>query len=386
MTSEQSKQFIAKYPNALSFIRPSHLEELSPLFEAHIEAIEVRKDEFHDLKGSFMPRKETLDKFVQAAGISFNQTAESTRKEGEGCYIGMAQAMAMGPDGKWIFGPICDYEFDCDVRVEEMKLNGKPDWEHKDDRGRPRIREYTEKELAQERVQFRKVGRQRANTGARSRATLAVLGMQTGFKDLFSKNEPPTTTRVFLFSRIIVNAKNEIVLNRMLDNIAGPTQALFGPQSSAKQISAPAHTDPAPYEGRDQQNGTEPMRDVTGSAADLAGQALDDDPFGPKAETADPKLAEAYQALGDWSNSDNELIAPRATAILNRGEKNSLVLDLSLLLMKYVASGKLRQAGINICLDALDNRGSDPIILADVEKKARGAFEARTVQAQAAAS
>ena len=386
MTSEQSKQFIAKFPNALNFIRPSHLEELSPLFEAHIEAIEVRKDEFHDLKGSFMPRKETLDKFAQAAGISFNQTAESTRKEGEGCYVGMAQAMTMGPDGKWILGPICDYEFDCDVRVEEMKLNGKADWDRKDDRGRPGVREYTEKELAQERVQFRKVGRQRANTGARSRATLAVLGMQTGFKDLFAKNEPPSAMRVFLFSRIIVNAKNEIVLNRMLDNIAGPTQALFGPQPSAMQIAAPAHIDPAPYEGRETKGGAAPMRDVTGSAsaADLAGQALDDDPFGAPAE--DPALVEAYQALGDWANSDNEFVAPRAAVILNRNERSTRILELSLLLLKYVASGKLRTAGINICLDALDKNGTDPIILADVEKKARGAFEARTVPAQAAAS
>jgi hypothetical protein len=156
-----------------------------------------------------------------------------------------------------------------------MELNGKADWENKVG-NRPGSREYTPKELAQERVQLRKVARQRANTGARNRATVAVLGMQTGFKNLYSKNEPDTATRVFLFSRVIVNAKNEIVLNRMLDNIAGPTQALYGSQEAVQiaatthQIAAPAAVDPAPYVG---EYDDEP-RNVTSEAEDLAASAL----------------------------------------------------------------------------------------------------------------
>lgn len=296
MTGEQAKAFIKRYPNALNFVKPSHLEELSPLFEVHIEAITVRKDEFHDLKGSFMPRKETLDKFAQAAGVSFNQTSETTRKDGESCYIGTAQAMVMGPDGKWILGPICEYEFDCEIRLEEMKLAGKKDW----DTGG--TREYTPKELASELVQFRKVGRQRANTGARNRATLAVLGMQTGFKNLFPKGSKDTDSKEFLFSRIIVNAKNEMVLNRMLDGIAGPSQALFGPQA-VPQISGPAAVRPSEYGGSDVPEDP-PMRPADDQqTATMAAEALDD---GFELESP-PKVDPAYQAarntIIDYINS-----------------------------------------------------------------------------------
>ena len=318
MTPEQARQIIARYPNALNFVKQSHLEELSPLFEVHIEVITVRKDEFHDLKGSFMPRKETLDKFAQAAGVSFNATADTTRKEGDGCYVGTAQAMLMGPDGKWGLGPICEYEFDVDVRLEEMELNGKADWENKVG-NRPGSREYTPKELAQERVQLRKVARQRANTGARNRATVAVLGMQTGFKNLYSKNEPDTATRVFLFSRVIVNAKNEIVLNRMLDNIAGPTQALYGSQEAVQiagpthQIAAPAAVDPAPYAG----GYDDEPRNVTSEAEDLAASALtggdgfDDEPGNN--DTGDDREAlvvslEQYLASGTLNDKAAETV------------------------------------------------------------------------------
>lgn len=319
MTPEQVKGFIAKYQGAQNFVKQSHLEELSQLFEAHVEALVVRKDEFHDLKGSFMPRKETLDKFAQAAGVSFNATAETTRKDGDGCYIGTAQAMVMGPDGKWILGPICEYEFDCDVRLEEMKLNGKADWEHKDARGRPGTRDYTDKELAQERVQFRKVGRQRANTGARNRATLAVLGMQTGFKDLFGKDEPPTATKVFLFSRIIVNAKNELVLNRMLDNIAGPVGALYGNSPATKAIAA-APIEPAPYEDADDMPPMESAADQSTTTASLATQAMQGE---PPAETQEDIEREGYLlTLEQYASSDETKANFRATleSLLKNGK------------------------------------------------------------------
>ena len=189
MTPETARKFLQTYEgkrDVLSFVKPSHLEELSPLLECHIEAVTVCKGEFHELESgkTYMPRKETLDKFAGAAGVSYNEQAERTWKEGDTCYVGRSQAMVMGPDGKMIFGDVCEYEFDAEVRTEEMKLNGKSDY--KDGRYTGK-RDLTDKELASERIQFMKVGRQRANTGARSRGTLSALGMQTGFKELFSK-------------------------------------------------------------------------------------------------------------------------------------------------------------------------------------------------------
>ena len=236
MTREAAFKFIEQYKsrNPQSFVKPSHLDELSPLLEVQIEAVEVRKDEFHNLAGSYSPKKETLDKFASAAGISFNTLNESTRKEGS-AYVGTTQAMVMGPDGKMQFGAPCEYEFDPEVRLEELRLAGKTEWVNRE----KTTREYSERELAQEKVQLQKVGRQRANTGARNRATLMMLGMQTGFKGLFSKDDPDTATKVFLFSRIIVNAKNEMVAKVMLGNLAGNAMALFGGANPMGQISAP---------------------------------------------------------------------------------------------------------------------------------------------------
>ncbi len=236
MTREAALKFIDQYKskNPLSFIKPSHLDELSPLLEVQIEAVEVRKDEFHNLAGSYSPKKETLDKFASAAGISFNTLGETTRKEGS-AYIGTTQAMVMGPDGKMQLGAPCEYEFDPDVRLEELRLAGKTEWVNREKTSR----EYTERELAQEKVQLMKVGRQRANTGARNRATLMMLGMQTGFKGLFDKNDPDSSSKVFLFSRIIVNAKNEMVAKAMLANISGNTMALYGGNMGQPQLASP---------------------------------------------------------------------------------------------------------------------------------------------------
>lgn len=359
MTSEQAKKFIATYPGAKNFVKPSHLEELSPLLECHIEAIVCRKDEFHDISGAYMPRKETLDKFAQAAGVSFNATAETTRKEGDGCYVGTAQAMVMGPDGKMIMGPICEYEFDVDVRLEELKLKGKADWDNKDARGRPGTREYSQRELATERVQLMKVARMRANTGARNRATMAILGMQTGFKGLFGKDSSDSQTVTFLFSRIIVNAKNEMVLNRMLDSIAGPTTALFGPQPA---LALPGRVDSA---------AEPPMRNATPAAA---AADFDDDwsaPAGGQAAAAiNPRVGEIVAALSEWTLCDDARVARRAQAIIDRGDTRLEILEPSLEIIKYLGAGG--QQGARDCAAALDMPTPDPIILADMASKVRG--------------
>lgn len=355
MSPSQAREFIARYPQAKSFVKASHLEELSPLFEVHVEALEVTKDEFHDLQGSYAPKKETIDKFAQAAGVSFNCLAETTRKEGEACYVGRSQATIMGPDGKMVFGDVCEYEFDVDIRLEELKLKGKNEWVN----GQKTTRKYTELELAQERIQLFKVARQRANTGARSRATLSILGMQTGFKGLFTRDDGPNAKRTFLFSRVIVNAKNELVMNRMLDSIGGNAAALFGPTPVAQIASPQAHQPEAAG-----------FRNVTESSAPTA--AADD--FGDEgfddlsgAAPASSKLAELTEAIAEWAECGDPRIAGRARRILDRGEQSVEVLELSLKILQYLGSGNSR--GTKTCADALDLPKPDLIVLRDVVSK-----------------
>lgn len=306
MTPEVAKEFIKKYPDARSYVKPSHLEPLSQLLEVHIEAITCRKDEFHEMEGgkAYMPRKETLDKFAAAAGVSYNEAAESTRLEGDGCYVGRSQAMVMGPDGKMILGSACEYEFDVKVRTLEMELAEKPDWDNKDQFGRPGRKKYSDLELRKEEVNFRKVGRQRANTGARNRATIAILGMPTGIKGLFDKKDPDSKTVTFLFSRIIINAKNELVMNRMLDGMAGNAAALYGPQA-ARAIAAPSGStkeEPIPFDLKHAED--QETTPAASSEPEPSFSFADDPELTGEIPLASSSVDGMIQKLEEWVNSD----------------------------------------------------------------------------------
>lgn len=354
-------------PDVKSFIKPSHLEELSPLFECHLEAVVVRKDEFHELEGgkTYMPRKETMDKFAQAAGVSYNEAAEKTWKEGDACYVGRSQGMVMGPDGKWILGDVCEYEFDADVRTEEARLNGKPDWSKKDQYGRPGRKDYTEKELEAERIQFRKVGRQRANTGARNRATVSILGMSTGFKGLFDKNEGDGATRTFLFSRVIVNAKNEMVMNAMLSSLGSNAQALFGPAPAAKALAAPQSAQGAPA-------GDEPFTGDARPAANATTTFDDDIPFGDKnapagaASASDEELDRAMVDLEAWANHPDtpKAVAEAITKLMDRGENRRDVILAVLQLLQNLSKTHAPKIVGAIATMILDEKADANAILA----------------------
>lgn len=229
MTHEHALAFIAGHPTARNYVKASHLDDLSSLLAVHIEAITCRKDQFHLLNGStYMPKKETIDAFASAAGVSFAAAAESTRREGEDCYIGRSQAIVLGADGSYILGDACEYEFDAKIRHEEELIADRQS-------SSPRMHANGTLIDAKARLAYlalRKVARQRANTGARCRATLSILGMQTGFKDLFARDARPETSVTFLFSRIIINARNERVTKHLLDRIDRPTMLLYGQQAS----------------------------------------------------------------------------------------------------------------------------------------------------------
>lgn len=222
MTKDYAIKFRDDYigKGARDFTKPSHFE-LDPtgFFEVHVEAVSVTYNDFHDIGGGTRyPKKETIDQFGIAAGISFNSAIESgTRREGS-AFIGRSQAFTMGPDGQPIMGDVCEYEFDPEIRAEEDILKNPAKYQGENSK-RLKVLEYT------------KMGRQRANTGARSRATLAVLGIQTGFKDLRPQE-------VFLFSRVMINTKNKMVAEAQLAAISGHAASLYGPKPT-QAIAAP---------------------------------------------------------------------------------------------------------------------------------------------------
>lgn len=221
MTKSQALTFRNDYlaKGARDFTKPSHFE-LPELLEVHIEAVAVTYSDFHDLSGGVKyPKKETIDKFGIAAGVSYKDLPSDGKRQRGEPFVCRSQAYTMGPDGQPIMGDVCVYEFDPELRAEEDFLKNPQKYQ-------------TEAAKRLKVLEFEKVGHQRANTGARSRATLSVLGLQTGFKDL-KPNE------IFLFSRIMVNTKNQLLAQAMINNLAGNTAALFGPKPGAQAIAAP---------------------------------------------------------------------------------------------------------------------------------------------------
>jgi hypothetical protein len=298
MTRLQALECIEKYPDAKNYVKQSHLENLSPLVEVVIEAILCKKEEFHSLQGNtYMPRKETLDRFAMAAGISFNPIEEATRKEND-CYIGRTQAMIMGPDGKYSYGDVCEYEYDVTIRHEEELIADRNSRTPKLHVGGKLIEDKAR--LAY--LALRKVARQRANTGARSRAILSILGMQTGFKDLFRPEAPPTDEKYFLFSRIIVNTKNEMVLGRMLDSITAPALRLYGPDTRVPELQIegpPLRILEAPQPEDAQNSNKEPrkLERLRSSIREMLASGL----LGPRATAA------AHDALEHHSDDEDYL-------------------------------------------------------------------------------
>jgi hypothetical protein len=126
-------------------------------------------------------------------------------------------------------------------------------------------------------LENRRYALRRADTGARVASIISALGMPTGFKDLFQSTDKPTSTRTFLFSRIIVNAKNELVLSRALDSMFGAVTSIAGPAENMLSLMAPSTNKGDP----DQIAYAEKVRpDIEGLAQDaLANGGVDDEGF-----------------------------------------------------------------------------------------------------------
>jgi hypothetical protein len=100
-------------------------------------------------------------------------------------YIGKAQGKRRAPDGSWQVSCICEYEFDPVLRALM-------------DKNVLKLTEQTEKLVGRQIMEYRKMGRQRANTGARLRVIRQLVAMPTAF-------EGKDALRPLCFARIVQN-------------------------------------------------------------------------------------------------------------------------------------------------------------------------------------
>jgi hypothetical protein len=256
MTTQQARAIIAKYPNAISFVRKSHLEELTPVCEVHIEVIEATKDDFVDMgtvKGvtTYYPHKQLTDKIGNAAGISFAGDPQLIQLP-SGAWLGKAIPQELGPDGKMVQWAPANYEFNPADRAEE-------EWLRKHIKYKDPLPSEVEQRLKI--LELKKVAARRADTGARVAAIVSAIGMPTGFKGIFQNGASQV---VFLFSRIIVNTKNEMVMQYALSKMFGAAAAVAGPSINTPAIAAPAAPQVDDYAGQYEPVPDEPMDDREG--------------------------------------------------------------------------------------------------------------------------
>ena len=176
-----------------------------------------------------MPKRAVVDRIGEAAGITF--VDGNTRTDvindpsfGGSCtvYIGRAQGKVRMPDGTWRMSSICEYEFNPTARAmsdyKVTELNAETKKQKKTYEGKP-----YGNTLAEAILEYKKVARQRANTGARLRVIRELVGMPI---DLTEEQ----IAKPVLFGRIVQNTSH--ILQSPEGRILATAQALGVDMSS----------------------------------------------------------------------------------------------------------------------------------------------------------
>lgn len=179
--------------NALIFVNKENFQSQVELYRTEATIIQARPDEFHNISGKCMPNQAVTNRIGEATGINFiaeNCTVRVETRDDEiagkrTVFVSTSQGKVRMPDGGWRLSSVEEYEFDPVLRamleknVTELNSTTRP-------------------LIARTVLEFTKVGRQRAVTGAR----LRVIRTLTGMPVTFTKEE---ITRPMVFSRIVQN-------------------------------------------------------------------------------------------------------------------------------------------------------------------------------------
>jgi hypothetical protein len=195
----------AKNDGALMFINVENFQAATELYKTETTLLVFKPEDFHNISGKYMPKKETTDRIGEAAGVAFiaqgckvsSQTLEDDALGKRTVYIGSAQGKVRMPDGSWRTSSVCEYEFDPTLRA--CLDNGVTELNAETKQAR-KTENYGKqgKTTVQIILEYSKVAWQRANTGARLRVIRELTGMPTAFtKEDISKP--------MMFGRIVQN-------------------------------------------------------------------------------------------------------------------------------------------------------------------------------------
>jgi len=167
------------------------------------EIIINKKDDCFFISKKYMPKKETVDRIGEAAGVLFvmgetkTQTLDDPVCGKRTVYIGIAQGKVRMPDGTWRTSSVCEYEFDPTLRAmsdfDITELTPETKQKRKNYDGKP-----YGNNLALTIMEYQKMARQRANTGAR----LRVIRELTSFPIALTEEQ---ISKPVVFGRIVQN-------------------------------------------------------------------------------------------------------------------------------------------------------------------------------------
>lgn len=194
---------------ALTFVTKEDCMAVTPLYKPEISVINLKlpKDkndtsaDVYNISGKYMPKREIVDRIGEATGLVFihdgcktwTETYEDDIAGKRTVYISEQQAKKRMSDGSWRTSSVQAYEFDpvmramLDYNVTELNAQTK---QTKDKWGK--------KTLAQTILEYTKVARQRAETGARLRVIRELTNMPTAFS-------PEDAAKPLVFGRFAQN-------------------------------------------------------------------------------------------------------------------------------------------------------------------------------------
>ena len=178
---------------ALVFANMENLEAKVELYKTEVTQITFSEKEFHTINQKQMPNKAATDRIGEACGVQFIQSAcrvTAETRDDELCgkrtvYRAEAQGKVRMPDGSWRTSTVDEYEFDpvlramLDKNITELNEKSRP-------------------VIARIILEYTKVARQRAATGARLRVIRQLTGMPAAF-------EKADAIKPFVFTRIVQN-------------------------------------------------------------------------------------------------------------------------------------------------------------------------------------
>jgi len=272
----------AKNNGALVFVNIENMETKVDLYRTEVTQITFTEKDFHTISGKKMPTRAATDRIGEAAGVYFIESACKVicePREDSTCgkrdvFCASAQGKVRMPDGSWRFSTVDEYEFDPVIRAML-------------DKNVTELNSQTRTVVGKAIMEYQKVAKQRAATGARLRVIRQLTGMPSAF-------EATEHLKPMVFTRVVQNT--DFILKTEEGKKLATAQALgiditkiFG-SGGTKMIEAqPQNADES--ELAQMKNVTPAADDATASLAAAAAASTEpefpDEPTGPGSEQED---------------------------------------------------------------------------------------------------